>query len=55
MKNLSVKKLAGIAAGAVAVLAVIAVVAIFALRVDSSEAQQIALDAAGGGERCWPI
>ena len=50
MKNLSVKKLAGIAAGAVAVLAVIAVVAIFALRVDSSEAQQIALDAAGGGE-----
>lgn len=37
MKNLSVKKLAGIAAGAVAVLAVIAVVAIFALRVDSSE------------------
>lgn len=50
MKNLSVKKLAGIAAGAVAVLAVIAAVAIFALRVDSSEAQQIALDAAGGGE-----
>ena len=50
MKNLSVKKLAGIAAGAVAVLAVIAVVAIFALRVDSAEARQIALDAAGGGE-----
>lgn len=50
MKNLSVKKLAGISAGAVAVLAVIAAVAIFALRVDSSEAQQIALDAAGGGE-----
>ena len=50
MKNLSVKKLAGISAGAVAVLIIVAVVAIFALRVDSAEAQQIALNAAGGGE-----
>ena len=50
MKNLSVKKLVGIGVGAVAVLAVLALVAIFALRVDSAEARQIALDAAGGGE-----
>ena len=49
MKNLSVKKLVGIGVGAVAVLAVLALVAIFALRVDSAEARQIALDAAGGG------
>ena len=50
MKNLSVKKLVGIGVGAVAVLAVLDLVAIFALRVDSAEARQIALDAAGGGE-----
>ena len=50
MKNLSVKKLVGIGVGAAAALAVVALAAVFALRVDSSEAQQIALDAAGGGE-----
>lgn len=50
MKHLSVKKLVGIIVGAVVVLAVIALAAIFALRVDSAEARQIALDAAGGGE-----
>ena len=50
MKNLSLKKLVGIVIGAVAALAVIALVAVFALRVDSAEARQIALDAAGGGE-----
>ena len=50
MKHLSVKKLVGIIVGAVVVLAVIALAAIFALRVDSAEAQQIALNAAGGGE-----
>ena len=50
MKNLSVKKLVGIGVGAVALLSVFALVAIFALRVDSAEARQIALDAAGGGE-----
>ena len=50
MKNLSVKKLVGIGVGAVAVLAVLALVAIFALRVDGTEARQIALDTAGGGE-----
>ena len=50
MKNVSVKKLAGIVVAAVAVLIIVAVVAIFALRVDSAEARQIALNAAGGGE-----
>ena len=50
MKNLSLKKLVGIVIGAVAALAVLALVAVFALRVDSAEARQIALDAAGGGE-----
>ena len=50
MKNLSVKKLVGIAVGAVAALAVIALAASLVLRVDSAEARQIALDAAGGGE-----
>ena len=50
MKNVSVKKLAGIVVTVVAVLIIVAVVAIFALRVDSAEARQIALNAAGGGE-----
>ena len=50
MKNLSLKKLVGIVIGAVAALAVIALVAVFTLRVDSAEARQIALNAAGGGE-----
>ena len=50
MKHLSVKKLVGISVGAVVVLAVIALAAIFALRVDGTEARQIALDTAGGGE-----
>ena len=50
MKNLSVKKLVGIGVGAAAALAVVALAAVFALRVDSAEARQIALDAAGGGE-----
>ncbi len=36
--------------GAAAVLAVAAVAAVLALRVDSAEAQQIALDTVGGGE-----
>ena len=46
MKNMSVKKIVAMIVGAVAVLAVAAV----ALRVDSAEAQQIALDTVGGGE-----
>ena len=50
MKHLSVKKLVGIAVGAVAALAVIALAASLALRVDGTEARQIALDTAGGGE-----
>lgn len=50
MKNMSVKKIVAMIVGAVAVLAVAAVAAVLALRVDSAEAQQIALDAAGGGE-----
>ena len=50
MKHLSVKKLVGIIVGAVVVLAVIALADIFALRVDGTEARQIALDTAGGGE-----
>ena len=50
MKHLSLKNLVGIIAGAVVVPAVIALAAIFALRVDGTEARQIALDTAGGGE-----
>ena len=50
MKNMSVKKLAAMIVGAAAGLAVVDVAAVLALRVDSAEAQQIALDAAGGGE-----
>ena len=49
MKNMSVKKMAAMIVGAAAVLAVVAVAAVLALRVDSAEAQQIALDDAGGG------
>lgn len=50
MKTMSVKKIIAIVIGAAGALAVIALAAIFALRVDSAEARQIALDAAGGGE-----
>ena len=50
MKNMSVKKIVAMIVGAVAVLAVAAVAAVLALRVDSAEAQQIALDTVGGGE-----
>ena len=50
MKNMSAKKIGGNVVGTVVVLAVIALAAIFALRVDGTEARQIALDAAGGGE-----
>lgn len=45
MKNMSVKKIVAMIVGAAAVLA-----AVLALRVDSAEAQQIALDTVGGGE-----
>ena len=45
MKNMSVKKIVAMIVGAVA-----AVAAVLALRVDSAEAQQIALDTVGGGE-----
>ena len=44
MKNMSVKKIVAMIVGAAAVLAVAAVAAVLALRVDSAEAQQIALD-----------
>ena len=47
MKNMSVKKIVTMIVGAAAGLAVAAVLA---LRVDSAEAQQIALDTVGGGE-----
>ena len=50
MKNMSVKKIVAMIVGAAAVLAVAAVAAVLALRVDSAEAQQIALDTVGGGE-----
>ena len=50
MKNVCVNNLVGIGAGAAAAQAVVALAAVFALRVDSAEARQIALDAAGGGE-----
>ena len=50
MINMSVKKIVAIIVGASAVLAVAAVAAVLALRVDSAEAQQIALDTVGGGE-----
>ena len=44
MKNMSVKKIVAMIVGAAAVLAVAAVAAVLALRVDSAEAQQIALE-----------
>ena len=50
MKNMSVKKLAGIVIGVVVALCVIAIAAVMLLRIDAAEAQQIALDTAGGGE-----
>ena len=50
MKNMSVKKMAGIAVAAVVALVVIGVAAVLALRIDAAQAQQIALDTAGGGE-----
>ena len=50
MKNMSVKKIVGIAVAAVIALAVIAVAAVMMLRVDAAQAQQIAMDTAGGGE-----
>lgn len=50
MKNMSVKKIVGIAVAAVIALAVIAVAAVIMLRVDAAQAQQIAMDTAGGGE-----
>ena len=52
MKNMSVKKIVAMIVGAAAVLAVAAVAAVLALRVDSAEAQQIALDTVGG-EGLW--
>ena len=48
MKNMSVKKIVAMIVGAAAVLAVAAVAAVLALRVDSAEAQQIALDTVFG-------
>ena len=50
MKNMSVKKIVAMIVGAAAVLAVAAVAAVLALRVDSAEAQQSALDTVGGGD-----
>ncbi len=49
MKNVSKKMVGGVVAVIAAVI-VIAVAAVLALRVDAAEAQQIALDQAGGGE-----
>lgn len=50
MKNMSVKKIVGIVVGIIVALAVIAVAAVMLLRIDAAEAQQIAMETAGGGE-----
>lgn len=50
MKNMSVKKIIGIIVGVVVALAVVGVAAVMLLRIDAAEAQQIALETAGGGE-----
>lgn len=50
MKKMSMKKLAGIAAGIAAAVVVVAVAAVLVLRIDAAEAQQIALELSGGGE-----
>lgn len=50
MKNMSVKKIVGIVVGMIVALAVIAVAAVMLLRIDAAEAQQIAMETAGGGE-----
>lgn len=50
MKQVSVKKWAGIICGAVLVVAVAAVGTIMLLRVDEEQARQAALSAAGEGE-----
>lgn len=49
MKKIS-KKTIGIIIGVVAAVIIIAVIAIMAFRIDIAEAQQIALNQAGGGE-----
>ena len=49
MKSIS-KKMAGGIIAVIAAVIVIAVIAVLALRVDAAEAQQIALNQAGGGE-----
>lgn len=48
--NRSVKKIVGIGTGVIVVLAIAVIAAILLLRIDSAEAQQIALEYAGGGE-----
>ena len=50
MKNMSGKKIVGIVVGMIVALAVIAVAAVMLLRIDAAEAQQIAMETAGGGE-----
>lgn len=49
MKSIS-KKMAGGIIAVIAAVIVIAVIAVLALRVDAAEAEQIALNQAGGGE-----
>ena len=44
------KKMAGIAAVVVAAVLIIGIVAVMTLRIDSREAQNIALEQSGGGE-----
>ncbi len=50
MKKLGTKGIVGIIVGAVVILAIAVIVAIMVLRVDGTEAQQIAIQQAGGGE-----
>ena len=46
----SSKKIIGIVLGVILVVIVVGLVAVMALRIDSAEAEQIALEQAGGGE-----
>ena len=50
MKNMSIKKIIGIIIGVVVVIGIVALILIMSLKIDSFEAQDIALKKSNGGE-----
>ena len=50
MKNISIKKIIGIIIGVVVVIGIVALILIMSLKIDSFEAQDIALKKSNGGE-----